>query len=189
MPTKAEFVSKLTDIVQSVPGFSKENCVLFLEQRNHSCGAFNYKVGLGLSNASLMEIRDKLIPVLPSFHTYNPPLFDIENDVSSPHYCKSYVRVSHLHFDPPALACNDKLNQLVDMTVARMMEKDGKKYIVLKPHWGSGMPFGMPVTVLYDLLDREANITINHKPCSREQIDRLCPEDVVSLPYQLPKQG
>lgn len=184
---KADFEDKLRAITSSVPGF--EGSVDFIEKRS-PCGAWHYKVGMGLPGPSLLEVRHKVtLAIQGAPGPIRTVDFDVEEDALSPHYGKTYVRVRHMHFDNPPVRPlpipSVKDFKTVDLQVARVIPRGITKVVVLKPHWPEEKEFGLPIKVLHHLLEKDGQVLINHQDCTHDRIDQLVPGDFVSLPMWL----
>ena len=182
--TKADFEEKLKAITSSVPGF--EGSVDFTEKRS-SCGAWHYKVGMGLPGPSLLEVRHKVtLAIQGAPGPIRTVDFDVEEDALSPHYGKTYVRVRHMHFDnPPSRplpAPSSKKFVGLDLQVERVVKSGTTKVVIFKPHWPEEGNFGVPIKYLHHLLNKDGQILINHQDCTHEGIDKIIPGDFVTLP-------
>lgn len=188
MLTQKEFESRLVEIIQSVPGLEGAQPD-FVGTINPVCRANYYKVGMGLPGAVLLEIRDKVMMMLSSSGCPVLPRtvsFEIEGDVLSPHYGKTYVNIRHLHFSRQAsmepFAISSKGFAGTDLVVSQVFEKDKVKSVTFTPPWPGEKPFGMTMRLLHAILDKDGHILINHQKCTHERIDGLVVGDVVTVP-------
>lgn len=188
---KLQFELKLVEMVKSLPDYT-EGHPCFTATVNPVCKAMNYKIGMGLSGISLLEIHDKLVSM--KTETRNKLFFDIERDPESAYYGKMQVCFHHIHVDR-GLSAHDKINVFpdlskvsgVDLTVLAVIYEGDKKAVIFRPHWEGEAPFALPFKLLHMVLDKTSEIAINHRECTHEMIDQIKRGDIVTLPQQMPK--